>query len=267
MLTYLYCLLPAHADVQAAGLPGMEEGRPPRLLPVGNMQAAISEVGDDFSEAKLNASIRDLDWLSPRAVRHHEVVDGLYVQCKQLLPLTFGAIFLSEESLRQRLTTQAPQLEAMLARLRGKEQWELKLSRDQAVFEAGLRGHSEELRHLEAELRDKPPGTAFMLRKKLQNLEAREIQRVAAEVRDAVHQALSACAVEARRDQLTTPAEPGNLRLDLRSAYLVNEADAVGLKDASERLFERYESLGYSLELTGPWPAFSFVAGLREALA
>jgi len=264
---YLYCLLPAEVDVSVEGIAAMEEGAPPRLVREGKLQAAVSEVGHEFDEEQLNLRIRDLDWLSPRAVRHHEVVDALYAHCSWLLPLTFGAIFRSEESLRQRLRRQQQDLRARLERLCGREQWDLKLSRDQAEFRAQLRSHSQELRLLEDELTAKPPGTRFLLERKLQNLEARESRRLSADIRTEVHRELSARAVEATRDELVTPAQPQNVRLELRSVYLIEAGSAAGLKEVANELAGKYGQLGYSFELTGPWPAFSFAGGLREALA
>jgi hypothetical protein len=266
-LIYLYCLLPGDAQVDLGGLAGMEPEGPVRLVTVGELQAAISDVGDDFAEAQLNARIRDLDWLSPRAVRHHEVVDQLYARCKPLLPLTFGAIFVSMESLQRRLAGQEADLVAGLARLRGREQWDLKLSRDEAAFAGRLREHSAELGKAESELSAKPPGTRFLLEKKVQAIQAREAQRIAAAVRKDVHDTLSACAVESHRDQLATPPRPQSVHLDLKGAYLVEEAAADGLRIAVDALSKKYASLGYQLELSGPWPAFTFAGGLREALA
>jgi hypothetical protein len=266
-LVYLYCLLPGEAQVALDGIEGMETGSTVSALAVHWLQAVVSEVGEEFGEAQLNARIRDLDWVSPRAVRHHEVVDGVYAQCKELLPMSFGAIFRSEETLRQRLGEQQTELMAALDRLRGREQWDLKLSREQAVFDAALAGESADLQAAQTELASKPPGTRFLLEKKIQTLRARESQRVAAVVRKDVHDALSARAVEAHRDQLVTPAGPQNVQLELKSAYLVEEAAADGLKLAIEALSSKYASLGYRFDLSGPWPAFSFAGGVQGALA
>jgi len=266
-LVYLYCLLPAEAEVALEGLTAMEAERPVRLLPAGKLQAAVSDVGEDFAEASLNTRVRDLEWLSPRAVRHHDVIDRLYQQCPELLPLTFGAIFHSEASLRERLLAQERELSGRLDALRGKQEWDLRLSRDEETFREKLSGHSEALRQLETDMAGKPPGTRFLLERKAQNLAAREAQRVGAEIREEVHATLSTDALDAHKDPLLTPAESPRTRLELRSAYLVEAGGAAKLQATAEALAARYADLGYRLELTGPWPAFSFAGGLREALS
>jgi len=198
-------------------------------------------------------------------VRHHEVVDRLYAECRELLPLSFGAIFRSAESLRQRLESQAAELQATLTRLAGKEEWDVKLSRDQAAFQAGLGTHSEDLRTIEREMATLPPGRAYMLRKKRENVAAAEAKRIGGGVREDVHRTLSQLASEAQRDRLVA-APLADVRLELRSAYLVEEANAIGLKLAAERLSNTYAPLGYSLDLSGPWPPFSFTGSLRDTL-
>jgi hypothetical protein len=260
-LLYLYCLLPEDTSASTKGLRGIED-QPLRLLAAAGFRAAISEVSDDFAEASLNERIRDLDWLSPRAVRHHEVVDALYGQTKHVLPLSFGAIFRDAGSLAQRLDQGQDQLRASLADLRRKEEWSLKLNRDDAVFLPALRQHSPELRELEAAAQSGSPGRAFMLRKKQQTIEGREAQRVTVEVREAVYSGLAKRAARAQRDPLVAPAEPGAVRLELRASYLVEETGAVGLNNAARRLSLEYAPLGFQVDLSGPWPPFTFAGSL-----
>lgn len=266
-LVYLYCLMPADVTVSPDGIEGVEPGTQVRLARHGALQAAVSDVGDEFAEAQLNARIRDLDWLSPRAVRHHQAVDTLYGRCKLLLPLTFGTIFHSEASLAARLANQEQELLASLDRLRGREQWDLKVTRDERVFAEQLGAESAEVRAAVAELAAKPPGTRFLLEKRLRTLQTHEGQRVAAAVRKDVHDTIRKLAVETNRDQVGTPPPGQQVRLELKSAYLIEEAAADGLKLAVGKLSRKYAPLGYELELTGPWPAFSFAGGLRDELS
>jgi hypothetical protein len=264
---YLYCLLPAEVAVSGEGLLAMDEAHPVRFVRSGSLQAAVSEVGEEFAEANLNAHIRDLDWLSPRAVRHHDVVDGLFTRCRWLLPLTFGAIFRSEGTLRDRLQASHDELRARLEWLQGREEWDVKLSRDEDRFEERLAGQSASLQQLQTELAGKPPGTRFLLEKKLHKLRAQEAKRLAAEIRAEAKRALAGAAIEAHLDELA-PAAPGQkVKLELRGAYLVAQGHEAPLKAAAEALAQKYSPLGYSLEVTGPWPAFSFASGLEEAPA
>ncbi len=250
VFAYLYCLTEGEPDL--TGITSMEPEHPLQLAAAGRPNAVWSEVGEDFAEANLNARIRDLDWLSPRAVRHHEVVDALYARSKPLLPLSFGAIFASLASLTGRLEAERENLLERLDHLRGRDEWNMKLTRDDALL-------AEHVRRDNPDLAAKPPGTRFLLEKKLKNLEEQERKRIAAAVRTEVHDALTAIAAEAHRDQLT-PGSP----LELRSAYLVLEEDVDRLQQAVAELTDKYAPAGYSLELTGPWPPFTFARAALE---
>jgi hypothetical protein len=266
-LIYVYCLLQGGMQLDTADIEAIEPGSTVSLVAVGKLQAAISEVGSEFEEDSLNEHIKDLDWLSPRAVRHHDVIDQLYGRSKPLVPLSFGAIFHSAATLRQRLSASEDKLLVSLENLRGREEWDLKVSRDQATFSAQMRQRSAPLRQLDAELATKPPGTRFLMEKKLRTLETRESQRLASRVRMDAHEKLSACAVAAHRDELTSPPRSQTTRLELKSAYLVDESQSGRLRDAVEALAAEYSNLGYHFELTGPWPAFTFAGEAREALS
>jgi hypothetical protein len=261
---YLYCL--TDKQIELDGLSAMESGKPLQLAGAGPLWAIWSEVGDDFAEANLNTRVRDLDWLSPRAVRHHEVVDAIYALSKPVLPLSFGTIFASPESLAKRLTAELADLQTRLDQLRGRDEWNLKLIRDRVVFAEQLRQVSPTLESSHAELAEKPPGTRFLLEKKLKNLQAQEEKRVSAAIRAEVHDALAALAVESHRDQLTPPAPADASRLELRAAYLVDESSIDALQRAVSRLASKYGPLGYTAELTGPWPPFTFARNVQETL-
>lgn len=265
-MIYLYCLLPAELRVELDGVVPMEDAHPVKVVTAGRLQAAVSEVGEDFGEANLNARIRDLDWLSPRAVRHHDVVDGLYTRCHWLLPLTFGAIFRSRESLCQKLEASHDQLRAQLDRLRGREEWDFRLSRDEAQFGDELAKHSQALQQLQSELVSKSPGTRFLLERKLRNLQAQEAKRLAGQVKADVQRSLGSAAMEAHQDELAAIGASQKVRLELRSAYLIEEGQDAGLKEAVAILAVKYSPLGYDFELTGPWPAFNFAGGISETL-
>jgi len=265
-LIYAYCLLPQDAALDMAGVEPIEAGSPLEIVRAGRLQAVCSQVGPDFEERTLNERFRDLDWLSPRAVRHHEVVDALFGQCRPILPLTFGAIFRSRDALRSRIERDQVALAAALDRLARKAEWDLKLIREEDAFHSHLRSASDALRALDAELQGKPPGTAFMLAKKIAALETAEARRVSAEVRADVHAQLSDLASEATVDELAPlPSEP-RTRLEMRSAYLVSETAAAGLKLAVDGLSEQYGLLGYIFDLSGPWPPFSFAGRLPDTL-
>ncbi|MHB8621097.1 MAG: GvpL/GvpF family gas vesicle protein [Chloroflexota bacterium] len=266
-LTYVYCLLPAGARVDTEGVGAMDSRWPLRLLSAGPLQAAVSHVGAEFEADRLNAAVQDIEWLSPRALCHHDVVDSLYRQCPDVLPLAFGVIFQSDASFLGRLLADQDRFVALLDTLRGREEWDLKLARDASIFAAALARESAPLRELTAELAGKPPGTAFMLKKKLERLGVDEARAVSLGIREDVHRRLSAVAVASQVEDLAIAGRPRPTALELRSAYLVERGASAALHREAEALAGRYGPSGYVFDLSGPWPAFSFTGGVRQALA
>ncbi|HUZ78389.1 MAG TPA: GvpL/GvpF family gas vesicle protein [Chloroflexota bacterium] len=263
---YVYCLLTAPDRPELADLAGIDANQPLTLRSVGSVVAVLSQVGADFEEDRLNDHVRDLEWLSPRAVRHHAVVDALYARASVVLPLAFATLFASPESLDAELLRDQQALLHRLEFLRGKEAWELKLRRDATAFEAALVAHSQTLRDVQEALqRQGGPGATFMLRKKLERLRAEEALALRRQVRVEVHAALSAACAQARVDSLDVAGVGESGELEMKSAYLVDHQRADGMKLAAQGQAAQYGQLGYSLELSGPWPAFSFAGALGGA--
>ena len=108
------------------------------------------------------------------------------------------------------------------------------------------------------------PGQAYLLRKKIEAArddETRaETRRAAAEVeRRLAARSDSSARLRALRDE---SAEAGEVAA--RLAFLVPAAGFKEFRAEAERLAEEYAPLGFRLELTGPWPAYNFVAGDEE---
>ncbi|MDE3078003.1 MAG: GvpL/GvpF family gas vesicle protein, partial [Chloroflexota bacterium] len=266
VLIYVYALLATDPGLSIDSDEGLEPGHPVRLVRVDRVAAAVSDVGPDFDTDRLNHQLQDLDWLSPRAVRHHAIVDRVYARSRTILPLAFGTVFRSESSLVRRLTRQQGQLLELLKSVEGKDEWDLKVTRENARFRAGLLAENEALRSLERDIEHKPPGTAFMLRKKLERAQIEEARIVRRRIRADVQAGLSAHATDSRVDDLPAADGEAAITLELKSAYLLSSEQADGMERASRELAERYSSLGYSFELTGPWPPYSFVGRTSAVL-
>jgi hypothetical protein len=52
----------------------------------------------------------------------------------------------------------------------------------------------------------------------------------------------------------------------LNGAYLVDDERRSSVRSAVEALAEEYEPLGFSIELTGPWPPYNFVSPAASAV-
>jgi hypothetical protein len=112
-------------------------------------------------------------------------------------------------------------------------------------------------------VRDSPAdggaGAAYLRRKREQHLARERVEELAAARADELHRSLAPLAVEARRHRVHGPALADRSRpMILNAAYLVDDAAAEEFARAVRDQDARHGEV--TLELTGPWPAYSFVS-------
>jgi hypothetical protein len=250
---YLYCLVEGAAGVPE--LPGVDPDYTTYALPIGEMAAVVSRVPlSEFGPEALQANVEQVEWIGPRARAHAEVIQALFGS-RTLLPFRFGTIFYGEERVREIFTHQHDRIRAGLAELAGKEEWGVKFY-----------GHPERLALalMEQELTRKGgpganPGHAYLLRKKLVNTlqgKAMEMLEEEAERRYEQLQAF-ACAACSRSpagmDRLPSGEQPL-----LKAAYLVQQTHRDSFLAEAARLHHEAGEEGVHLQVTGPWPPYSF---------
>ncbi len=275
-LRYLYAI----ADARAAPLVGASElrgieGAPVEPLMEGPLLAATSVVpASHYEEGPLNEHLLDLDWLAPRAAAHQEVNSKLLEITGAVLPLAFGAIYRGPDGVRSLLRSRAGELRDRLRSVEGRAEWIVSVERDQdlggATRPLRVRGplplrppapDSEALRQLDAEIVSAPPGRAFLLGKRRD-----EVLREERRARDAAIAEETAAAVEAigervyREPLIDDPA----ISAVARFSVLAGRGREAELGDAVRRLGATGISRGYRVRLSGPWPAYRFGGLPRE---
>jgi hypothetical protein len=264
-LVYLYGVLAAgtaaHEHLLADGIAGLAPEGPLYAVEVGGLVAATSRVpAARFDEEPLNALIGDLGALAPYAVRHEEAVRALFEAGPAVVPLAFGAIYRDEAGVRRLLTEGAERLRGMLQRLTARQEWGVKLLADQARLAETVEQESERLRRLAAEAASAGPGRAYLLARSLERSLTAELERLSAEVAADLLERLAVLSVARRIDAL--PAQPddgrGGPRLVAKAAYLLKAAVAQRFAALVVDLHREQEPRGFGLELSGPWPPYSF---------
>ena len=257
-LRYLYAI----ADARAAPLVGARElrgieGAPVEPLVEGPLLAAISVVpASDYEEGPLNEHLQNMDWLTPRAAVHQDVNSRLLEMTGAVLPLAFGAIYRGSDGVRSLLRSRAEELRDRLRSVEGRAEWIVSVERDHDVG-----GLSEALRDLDAEIAAAPPGRAFLLGKRRD-----DVLRDERRARDAVIAEETTAAVEAigervyREPLIDDPAVSAVARFSV----LAEREREAELGDAVRRLGATGSSRGYRVRLSGPWPPYRFGGLPRE---
>jgi hypothetical protein len=251
-LRYLYAVTGAGASaaIDSSGLRGIDGGR---IEPVveGELLGATSAVpAADYDEAPLNEHLQDLDWLAPRAAAHQEVNARLLELAGAVVPLAFGAIYRGTDGVRALLRSRADDLAERLGRLAGRAEWIVSIEREDPTP-----SNSPALQALESAIAAAPPGRAFLLGKRRD-----EVVREERRIRDAAIANEAAAAVEGIADDLYREPliDDAAVSAVARFSVLLRRAREVELGDVVRRLGASDASNGYRVRLSGPWPAYRF---------
>lgn len=169
-------------------------------------------------------------------VRYEETVERI-MQRHTILPMRFGSVLDSEEAVRDLLRERAAEFLSALEHLAGAAEYGLRVS---AAPEGAAPGS--------ADGDDGGPGESYMRARLAEQRRSRELcawldEALAGLVRDRSY-----------RSSLD-PTAP------LSAAYLV---DRLTEHEFRERVTEISESTHHILWWSGPWPPYSFAAGVRE---
>lgn len=265
-LLWLYAVRRASVDIIKSTEPieGVAEGENLFAIRCGDLEAVASVVpAADFGEGPIEANLRDLGWLE-RVARSHQAALAALMAEGTLVPLRFASLFSGPERVAAMVAERADELRAALGRLEGRGEWGVKLHVDEAALAERLADASPAVRELRERIAAKPAGAAYLLQKQLERLAAEEARRVSDACADEAHARLGAASVAATRGALRDSA--GGVML-LNGAYLVDDAAQPAFAGAIEALRAEYGPLGFDLELTGPWPPYSFAAPWQATAA
>jgi Gas vesicle synthesis protein GvpL/GvpF len=255
--TYVYAL------VQRRRAPVMT--RAPRGLP-GTGRVRVLDAGDGlwlvvadaplarYGEAPLEARLRDLEWVATCATAHEAVVESA-ARAGTTLPLKLFTLFNSDERALEHIRRMRPTIERVLGRVAGRQEWGVRVRLDEAKAR----------RHRVATARRATTGvstgTRFLVLKKEQQHAVREALARGRQDVEAAFESLAGVADDARRRP--PDSVDGAARLVLDAAFLLAPARLARFKKAARATAARLARQGYDLTLSGPWPPYNFVAGVR----
>lgn len=248
---YVYCIVPAGAAVELDGLDGVEPGRALEILLHADLGAVASWVSlAQFAAEPLHRNLNDLDWLA-RTARAHEAVLDRVLASGPIVPLRLCTVFAGDEQVRAMLEREHDELADALVRLRGREEWGVKLIAD--------------ITRLRAVEPEPASGRAYLERKGRERRRQDALRQLVTRAAEEVHAHLSDRATAAtllRPQARELSGHSGDMVLN--GAYLVDRARVEEFRATAAELGERQRELGLALEVTGPWPPYNFVAATER---
>jgi hypothetical protein len=232
-------------------------GGPVRAIAAGELTAVVADVGlAEFGEQALRRNLEDLAWLETTARAHHRVIDAL-ARLGPLVPIRLATVYSSDAGVTTMLAARDADFRAALAGIRGRTEWGVKAY-------AGRPGAQDAPADSEAPAsRETGAGAAYLQRRRGQLTAQKNARRQMLADAEAIHAELSGHAVGTRLHPPQAPQLTGTKALMiLNAAYLVDDERGEEFASVVAALAERYTSA--ELELTGPWPPYSFAADVER---
>ena len=202
-----------------------------------------------YGPGPLEASLKDLDWVSRIALAHEAVVEHFTaLPGATVIPMKLFTMFSSVERAVDEMRGRRAELKRVFSRLAGCEEWGVRV----------LRGERQQ----PSTAATKPStGTAFLAARKRARDDARAAMCGGGTAADAVYRSLADIAAEHRR---RTSETPGAIAPLLDAAFLVPTRRRARFKSAAQKVAEQVAETGAQMTLTGPWPPYNFVGSLEE---
>ena len=250
--TYVYCVAKSDRKPRLTRAPrGVPGAGPTRVLegPGSTWIVAAGVPLDRYSASAINSRLKDLEWVSERALAHEAVVE-FFARTLDVIPLKLFTIFADDERARAQVGS-AQALAAVFRRIGGCAEWSVRLScspasaAEERAQPAGTRSR-----------RQAETGTSFLKRKKTQRDEVHQAALAARAAVEQVFERLGALA----KDAVKKPSDLPGSHLVLDAAFLVARSRQRAFEREVAKLSASLSKGGCELVLSGPWPPYHFVA-------
>jgi hypothetical protein len=209
-------------------------------IPAGPYTAWISGIDAASFAQALEQNIENLDWLAEATLRHQNVITAIASRAKEtLLPTRFGVVFSSISALQEDIANRKKEIAHAAKHVEGCEEWGVKVfedtsSRAKTVFETAASG-ADYLRQKAAALGSSPKDDTDI------RAFAKDLQSIARDV--------------AKSGKVSS----GQRGLQWQATFLVPRSRRKQWDNVLRTYAQRWGG-ERSIECTGPWPPYSFVA-------
>jgi hypothetical protein len=182
----------------------------------------------------------------------HEHVNETVMREFTVIPMSFGAIFRTEDDVREFIKDTSDALRDVLHQMRDKIEFGLKVNWDPEVAVREVEEQSEEIRRLKEEILSNRLASTYFARMQLGRL----VEQAMADKQDTyvreIYDHLRDCAVASRHNR------PIGDKMILNAAFLVERDKQTEFDHAVQDIAHRYEGQ-LRFNYSGPWPPYNFV--------
>lgn len=225
--------------VKKTGVDGLHQVE---ALPCGEFVCWVSPVDHVAFSRELEGNMENLEWLALHGVRHQQVVAEIAEQ-ETIVPARFATLFSSEGALRKDVEARAAALKKVFARIADSDEWGVKVLVEEQPPVAGSKSSA-------ASGRDYLQQKAARMAKKPERNDA-ELQELAAALEKAANGSAPAGKVSG--------SQPGLL---WQATFLVPRSRRKQWEAVLQRFVKQWQGKR-RIEVTGPWPPYSFVSDAK----
>lgn len=266
---WVYAVARAIDDDWLEGFTGLD-GRPVRTVAAAGLTAAVTTVRlAEFGEVALRRHLEDMAWLEAAARAHHKVI-GNVAGHEPVVPMRLATVYQDDGGVAAMLAGRQADLAAALDRVTARAEWGVKVfpaeTGSGTASRAGIGGTGAGGTRPPAGRPAPGAGAAYLSRRRQELSAAERARRACAASAEEIHGTLSQLAATAQLRNPQAPQLSGrNQQMILNGAYLVDDSRSQAFASAVRELAARHP--GVRVELTGPWPPYSFAALPEEQVA
>lgn len=207
-------------------------------------------------------SSEDPNKLAEYVLTHEDVVEMSWEKFDNIVPFAFGTVIVAKagasarENLNGWLEEQSRALGEKLDRLKNKAEYGVQILWNSEQMVAEIRSTDPEAHALEKEMRSQSKGTAYLVRKKLEDHLKQKFENLANEYFTLFYRRIKAQCEDIRVGKIRKETPPMQMLLNVSCLVEKGETRALG-----DELGSIGKMRGVDVRFMGPWPAYSFAGG------
>ncbi len=261
---YLYCLVPSGPTIELAQA-GLDARFPVCMEECGRVRAVVSEVElAEFCGDSGERNLQDIGWVGPQVLNHEAVVEDVMRQAP-VFPVRFGTLFSSREVLRRSVLECDAEVERFLLQVGNQQEWAVKGQLNRA---AALKALSASARSRAAQSVPESPGRRYFEEKRILAQADRDLAAQVKEFSRRAARELGALPDSFRQRKVAPPATAeAEEEMVLNWAFLLPPEELEGFRSTVVALNLKGARVAIRLQLTGPFPPYSFAPPLSPSPA
>ena len=226
----------------------------------------VSKINTDKFQDEIKKLVSKLA-KTPRAVpreteeiltRHENVVDAL-MKLTPVVPFKFGTILKNDTAALKMLRDYGKKFKKLLSKFRGRQEWGLKVYADNQEFKKHLAEEEPRFKDLEEKRHKSSTGVAYLLGRKMAEELDNNVAARLAKINQFIFQQAGKNAYQAKLNKTLPQKLTGkNKDMILNPAFLIETEKAADFCQQVKKLIDKYQPMGLAIELSGPWPPYSF---------